>query len=108
MIRYTVHYTGQVQGVGFRYTTQNIAEGLPVSGYVQNLSDGRVRLVVEGEKEQVDRLLDGITQYLGRYIHQQAVDQSPANGEFGQPGAGGGICDVRKSSWLRDLWVVRK
>jgi len=86
MIRYTVHYTGHVQGVGFRYTAQNIASGLPVAGYVQNLPDGRVRLVAEGEKEQIEQLLEGINQHLGRYIHQQTLDQSPANGEFGQPG----------------------
>ena len=47
-VRATVQYSGDVQGVGFRYTAVTIARGYNVSGYVQNLSDGRVRLVVEG------------------------------------------------------------
>ena len=46
MIRNTVRYTGHVQGVGFRYTTTNIAARFAVAGYVQNMPDGSVRVVV--------------------------------------------------------------
>ena len=38
------HYSGHVQGVGFRYQTLQVAKGFEVSGYVQNLADGRVLL----------------------------------------------------------------
>src|SRR5262249_24196810 len=48
--RATVHYSGHVQGVGFRYAARSIAGKYAVTGFVQNLSDGRVRLVVEGNQ----------------------------------------------------------
>ena len=43
-----VLFTGQVQGVGFRWTTRRIAAAFPVTGFVRNLADGRVELVVTG------------------------------------------------------------
>ncbi|MDG2128819.1 MAG: acylphosphatase [Fuerstiella sp.] len=51
--------TGNVQGVGFRWTTNRIAAGHPVTGFVRNLSDGRVELVVSGNEEAAaDLILD--------------------------------------------------
>lgn len=87
MMRYTVHFTGQVQGVGFRYTTTNIARRHDVAGYVQNLPDGRVRMVAEGEPDELDRFLNAILDTIGRYISDHAVEKGPANGEYGQPAA---------------------
>ncbi|HIK90432.1 MAG TPA: acylphosphatase [Planctomycetes bacterium] len=46
-----VLFTGQVQGVGFRWTTSRIAAAYPVTGFVRNLADGRVELVVIGSEE---------------------------------------------------------
>ena len=40
-----VFYSGRVQGVGFRYTTRQLASGYEVSGWVRNLTDGRVELL---------------------------------------------------------------
>src|SRR5689334_21011918 len=51
--RVEVFYTGRVQGVGFRYTTREIAKGFEVSGSVQNLEDGRVELEAEGEETEL-------------------------------------------------------
>ena len=50
--RATVFYAGRVQGVGFRYTAREIACGYDVAGYVCNLPDGRVELVVEGAETE--------------------------------------------------------
>lgn len=60
----TVHYSGQVQGVGFRYTTIYLARGYEVSGYVQNLPDGRVRVEVEGEEHEVNAFLAAIEEQM--------------------------------------------
>ncbi len=48
--RYLV--SGMVQGVGFRYFTQDAAEKLQVSGFVRNLRDGRVEVFAMGTPQQ--------------------------------------------------------
>ena len=53
-------YTGRVQGVGFRYTAASIARRYPVAGYVRNVRDGSVELVVDGPAESVKAMLDEI------------------------------------------------
>ena len=83
MIRYTVHFAGHVQGVGFRYTTAHIARRHEVAGYVQNLPDGRVQMVCEGEPDEVDRFLEAIEDAMGRYIDDTTVERTTATGEYG-------------------------
>ena len=80
--RRTVHYVGRVQGVGFRYQTRSLANQFDVSGFVQNLDDGRVLLVVEGSKEEIDRFLGRIAESMGRHIRNAISSTSPATGEF--------------------------
>lgn len=48
--------TGRVQGVGFRYFTQNAAAREGLTGWVQNLPDGRVEAFIEGDDEAVTRV----------------------------------------------------
>jgi acylphosphatase len=86
MRRLTVHFAGRVQGVGFRATTRHLAAAFAVSGYVQNLPDRRVRLVVEGRPEDLQGLLDAINDRLGLNISQRLIDETEATGEFGRPG----------------------
>lgn len=86
MTRYTVYFAGRVQGVGFRYIARRIASGFEVAGYVQNLPDGSVRLVGEGEKDQLDALVDAICQRMEGYIEQQSIEESDATGEFDSAG----------------------
>jgi acylphosphatase len=54
--------TGRVQKVGFRAFTKRNALMLGVKGYVENLSDGRVRAVLEGDPHQVDKLVEILKQ----------------------------------------------
>lgn len=80
--RRQVFYEGRVQGVGFRYTTREIAGRYQVSGYVQNLSDGRVGLVAEGEPAELDGFLTSIAERMRRYVTHIDSRTSPATGEF--------------------------
>jgi acylphosphatase len=57
-IRAHVFVGGKVQGVGYRYATLNAAKRLGVRGWVQNLRDGRVEAVFEGEQEVVEQMID--------------------------------------------------
>ncbi len=52
-----VIYEGRVQGVGFRYTTKDLARGYDVLGTVRNLPDGTVELVIAGEADEVAEYL---------------------------------------------------
>lgn len=47
---------GTVQGVGFRWFTRDVATREGVTGWVRNLTDGRVEAFIEGDAESVDRV----------------------------------------------------
>lgn len=81
-VRRTVHYTGHVQGVGFRFTAAAIAQSYPVQGFVQNLPDGRVLLVAEGAAGDVAAFLEDIAGRMSRFIRESLIDEGPATGEF--------------------------
>jgi acylphosphatase len=81
--RLQIYYSGHVQGVGFRYTTKNVAMGYEVTGIVRNLPDGRVELVAEGEKQELQAFQQGIRNSgLGRLIAQEQERWSEAKNEF--------------------------
>jgi acylphosphatase len=80
--RREVFYRGRVQGVGFRYTTRHLADQFDVHGYVQNLPDGRVLVVAEGDSREIDLFLGAIMAHLGHYIVDVETRVMPASGEF--------------------------
>lgn len=86
MIRRTIHYAGRVQGVGFRYTAANLAKDFAVAGTVENLPDGRVKLVVEGELREIKAFTDAIAQAMQRNIRNADTTDCEATGEFGTTG----------------------
>ncbi len=80
--RREVYYTGRVQGVGFRYTACSIARQFAVTGYVKNLPDGGVELVVEGRAEEIRAMLRALQNAMGRYIRDVRETPSRATGAF--------------------------
>ncbi len=80
--RWIVHFSGRVQGVGFRYTARSLAESFHVSGYVQNLPDGRVRMEVEGDPAEIGRFVQRLAERMSGYIREQKVDVQPACGDY--------------------------
>ncbi len=68
---YQVHYSGRVQGVGFRYSVKQVAAGYEVVGWVRNLPDGRVELQAGGNSGELDAFLAAIAAgHLGGYIKE--------------------------------------
>jgi len=57
-VRAHVYVSGMVQGVFFRSETQDAASRQGVTGWVLNLRDGRVEVVLEGEKDKVAKLIE--------------------------------------------------
>ncbi len=88
MIRLSLHYTGHVQGVGFRAACRDLARDYAASGYVMNLPDGRVLLEAEGEPDQLEALASAIAQRMKRYIRNVQTVRGPATGQFGPPAPG--------------------
>lgn len=67
-IHLKVHFSGRVQGVGFRYHTYQIAREFEVSGYVCNLADGRVLLEACGEESEVEGFIAEIEDRLSVFV----------------------------------------
>ena len=79
MERVTVHYSGRVQGVGFRMTVRQIACGYDVTGTVRNVADGRVETIAEGARAELKAFLTGIAESeLSGFIAKQHETWSPA------------------------------
>ena len=73
-----VRYSGRVQGVGFRYTAQRIAQGLSVAGYVKNLASGQVELLAEGHAEIVDDFLRRLAdEMIGCVLRAEVSAETP-------------------------------
>ena len=81
--RLQVYFSGHVQGVGFRYAVQRLALGFDVTGWVKNLSDGRVGMLIEGERGELEAFQAAIPNAgLRRYIRDTQADWSDGTGEF--------------------------
>lgn len=58
VIAYHIVVSGRVQGVGYRWFTQRLAEAYGIAGYVRNLPDGRVEVLAQAEKDVLDAFCD--------------------------------------------------
>ena len=83
MKRVHVFYSGHVQGVGFRYSVQDIAMTMSVTGWVKNLEDRRVEVVAEGKHKALEEFIDKISKsYISRYIKDTDVSWEKPVNEF--------------------------
>jgi|GEM_PF-132399 len=81
--RLEIFYSGRVQGVGFRYTVKTVATGFEISGTVRNLPDGRVELVAEGARAELEAFRAAIRdEGLAGFIRDERVTWADAKNEF--------------------------
>ena len=80
MVRKHLYFSGQVQGVGFRYRSAWIAQSLGLTGWVSNLWDGRVEMEVQGDKHAIERMIQSL--YDQKYIQSDFIesDERPLTG----------------------------
>ena len=79
--RVTALYSGRVQGVGFRVTVRQLACGYDVTGTVRNLPDGRVEMIAEGTRPELEAFLKGIAESeLSGFIAKRHDTWEPARG----------------------------
>ena len=72
-IRKRLIFHGRVQGVGFRYTAKHLAGSLGLTGWVRNEYDGTVRMEVQGRKDMIYKLMEGLNR--GMYISIDWIDE---------------------------------
>lgn len=81
--RLQVFFSGTVQGVGFRYTTEQIARRHAVTGFVRNVPDGTVEVVAEGEEDILRMFMTDIqTSGLQHYIRDTQIRWAEPLKEF--------------------------
>ena len=78
-----IFYSGHVQGVGFRYTAKTVAAGFEISGAVRNLPDGRVELIAEGAREELEAFRAAIRDAgLKHFIRDENATWMTAQNDF--------------------------
>lgn len=77
-----VVYKGTVQGVGFRFTAEHIANELGVTGWVKNLVSGDVEIVGEQDEEVLKDFISKVNKYFSRYIKDVNIEWGKYTGKF--------------------------
>lgn len=72
MVRKHIIFYGSVQGVGFRWRARNAAEHFSCTGWVKNEWDGSVSMEIQGEEEDIDRVILAIEK--GKFVRIDNMD----------------------------------
>jgi acylphosphatase len=80
--RIHVVFNGRVQGVGFRFTAESIADSLGVGGWVKNIPGGGVEVLAEGPEEILKDFIFQLETRFAGYIKDKDVLWERDTGEF--------------------------
>jgi len=81
-VRWHIYFFGRVQGVGFRHTCMTVGQRHPVSGWVKNLPDGSVEMVVEGEQAAIRIYIDDVCRSTHGRVDDKQISKGDATGQF--------------------------
>ena len=73
ILRKHIKFYGRVQGVGFRYRAEKSASIYDIYGWIKNNSDGSVEMEVQGEEENIDKMIELIKQ--GNFIEVDVIEE---------------------------------
>lgn len=79
MIRRHYYFSGEVQGVGFRFRCEQIASKLHLTGWCKNLYDGRVEVELQGEPLNVNMFVSQISKQPWIEITNVEESDQPVN-----------------------------
>jgi acylphosphatase len=79
MVAKRIIFTGTVQGVGFRFTANSIAQRYRLAGYVRNLHNGGVEMLVQGTARDIDDCLIDIGESFAGYIRDTKIEDLPTD-----------------------------
>ena len=83
IVRKHIYFSGDVQGVGFRFRSYYIAQSLGLTGWVENMWDGRVEMEVQGSESSIQELLARIRQQRWIDITDLEMSEIPCVEESG-------------------------
>ena len=83
MVRKHIFFSGDVQGVGFRYRSFYVAQSLGLTGWVENLWDGRVEMEVQGSEASIREMLARIRQQRWINVTDMEITEIPCEEERG-------------------------
>ena len=81
-IRRHILFYGEVQEVGFRYASREIARKYGISGWVRNLWDGSVEMEAEGTRADLDCLLRDLKEARWTWIERMDIREIPPEGGY--------------------------
>lgn len=81
-VRWHIFFIGRVQGVGFRYTCRELSKQHSVTGWVKNLPDGSVEMIVEGDVTTVRAYVTDVCDSTHGRVDNREITKSDATGEF--------------------------
>ena len=67
-------FSGRVQGVGFRFSTKSLALRFNLSGWVKNLDDGRVEMMIQADSQSLGDFLKAIRREFEGYIANDDIE----------------------------------
>jgi len=77
-----VIFSGRVQGVGFRFTTLDVANRYQLTGFVRNCADGTVEMVAQGPNGRIKDCVRDIQARYTDYITQTKIEEIPPNSQL--------------------------
>ena len=82
MVQAHILYSGTVQGVGFRFMVQRYALSLDLTGWVKNLPNGSVEILVNGSKASIEKLCKMVEEYFQGHIRNNNIQFTSSDDEF--------------------------
>ena len=74
-----VTFSGRVQGVGFRFTALNVANRYNLVGFVRNLPDGGVEMLMQGTPDMIDDCIHDLQDSFAGYVSDTDIKEMPVN-----------------------------
>jgi acylphosphatase len=75
-----IFFSGGVQGVGFRFTALNVARRYGLTGFVRNIPDGKVELLIQGNEDDINDCLEDLQQTF--HVRDTQIEQVPFDSSY--------------------------
>ena len=75
-------FTGRVQGIGFRFTALNIANRCKLTGFVRNMPDNSVEMLIQGSADSIADCIRDINESFTGYLRETNTEEVPYDPQF--------------------------